>query len=53
MCELLAAPSSSGWSQSPAVQHTLRRHQEILRDYRSEFRRARENVQQQLQRFAI
>ncbi|PIO68236.1 hypothetical protein TELCIR_09980 [Teladorsagia circumcincta] len=38
---------------NPAVQHTLRRHREILRDYGTEFRRARDNVQQQLQSIAM
>ncbi|EPB72061.1 hypothetical protein ANCCEY_08856 [Ancylostoma ceylanicum] len=51
MNDVVGAQSSAGWAMNPAVQHTLRRHREILRDYGTEFRRARDNVQQQLQRF--
>ncbi|KHJ90246.1 vesicle transport v-SNARE protein [Oesophagostomum dentatum] len=50
MNDVVGAQSSAGWAMNPAVQHTLRRHREILRDYGTEFRRARDNVQQQLQR---
>ncbi|PAV88443.1 hypothetical protein WR25_06017 [Diploscapter pachys] len=42
--------SSSSWASNPAVQHTLRRHRDILRDYGTEFRRAKENVKAQLDR---
>ncbi|KAL6727526.1 hypothetical protein Aduo_009396 [Ancylostoma duodenale] len=50
MNDVVGAQSSAGWAMNPAVQHTLRRHREILRDYGTEFRRAKDNVQQQLQR---
>lgn len=53
MCEIVGAQSSVGWATNPAVQHTLRRHREILRDYSTEFRRARDNVHQQLQRESL
>ncbi|VDL74848.1 unnamed protein product [Nippostrongylus brasiliensis] len=53
MNDVVGAQSSAGWAQNPAVQHTLRRHREILRDYGTEFRRARDNVQQQLQRESL
>ncbi|CAB3401757.1 unnamed protein product [Caenorhabditis bovis] len=50
MNKVVNAESSASWSNNPAIQHTLRRHYEILRDYGSEFRRARDNVEQVLQR---
>uniref|UniRef100_A0A0K0DR36 Golgi SNAP receptor complex member 1 n=1 Tax=Angiostrongylus cantonensis TaxID=6313 RepID=A0A0K0DR36_ANGCA len=53
MSEVVGAQSSAGWATNPAVQHTLRRHREILRDYSIEFRRARDNVHQQLQRESL
>ncbi|KAK6026666.1 vesicle transport v-SNARE protein [Ostertagia ostertagi] len=53
MNDVVGAQSSAGWAMNPAVQHTLRRHREILRDYGTEFRRARDNVQQQLQRESL
>ena len=43
--------SSSSWASNPAVQHTLRRHRDILRDYGTEFKRAKENVKAQLDRY--
>ncbi|VDM62495.1 unnamed protein product [Angiostrongylus costaricensis] len=53
MNEVVGSQSSAGWATNPAVQHTLRRHREILRDYSIEFRRARDNVHQQLQRESL
>ncbi|KJH52457.1 vesicle transport v-SNARE protein [Dictyocaulus viviparus] len=53
MNDVVGAQSSAGWAMNPAVQHTLRRHREILRDYSTEFRRARDNVFQQLQRESL
>ncbi|CAD6197817.1 unnamed protein product [Caenorhabditis auriculariae] len=50
MTEVVGAQSSASWASNPAIQHTVRRHREILRDYGSEFRRARDNVDQVLQR---
>ncbi|MFH4978091.1 hypothetical protein AB6A40_004800 [Gnathostoma spinigerum] len=46
----LATSSSGGWSSNPTLQHMLRRHREILRDYLTEFGRSQENVKNQLQR---
>ncbi|CAJ0941649.1 unnamed protein product, partial [Mesorhabditis belari] len=40
----------SSWTSTPAVQHTLRRHRDILRDYTVEFNRARSNIRSQLDR---
>uniref|UniRef100_F1L4W3 Golgi SNAP receptor complex member 1 n=1 Tax=Ascaris suum TaxID=6253 RepID=F1L4W3_ASCSU len=48
-----ASPASGGWASNPALQHTLRRHREILRDYSTEFNRSRDNVQNQLQRESL
>jgi len=42
--------SGSGFSQNPALQHTLRRHRDILRDYSNEFNRTHTNIQTQLDR---
>ncbi|CAI4228907.1 unnamed protein product [Auanema sp. JU1783] len=53
MNDVVGAQSSVGWAQSAPVQHTLRRHREILRDYGIEFRRAKDNVFQQLQRDSL
>lgn len=50
MNDVAGAQSSASWANNPAIQHTLRRHREILRDYGSEYRRARDNVDQVLQR---
>ncbi|UMM25971.1 hypothetical protein L5515_005565 [Caenorhabditis briggsae] len=50
MNDVAGAQSSASWASNPAIQHTLRRHREILRDYGSEYRRARDNVDQILQR---
>uniref|UniRef100_A0A0M3K3D1 Golgi SNAP receptor complex member 1 n=1 Tax=Anisakis simplex TaxID=6269 RepID=A0A0M3K3D1_ANISI len=35
------------------LQHTLRRHREILRDYSSEYTRSRDNINNQLQRESL
>lgn len=51
MNDVAGAQSSASWANNPAIQHTLRRHREILRDYGSEYRRARDNVDQVLQRY--
>ncbi|CAI5444025.1 unnamed protein product [Caenorhabditis angaria] len=53
MSEVTGSQTSAAWANNPAIQHTLRRHREILRDYGTEFRRARDNVQQILQREAL
>uniref|UniRef100_A0A1I7XPR8 ribulose-phosphate 3-epimerase n=1 Tax=Heterorhabditis bacteriophora TaxID=37862 RepID=A0A1I7XPR8_HETBA len=53
MNDIVGAQSSSGWAMNPAVLHTLRRHRDILRDYGTEYRRARDNVQQQLHRESL
>ncbi|GMR39932.1 hypothetical protein PMAYCL1PPCAC_10127, partial [Pristionchus mayeri] len=50
MCSLVEGSAGAGWAANPAVTHTVRRHRDILRDYGSEFKRARENIQGQLQR---
>ncbi|KAF8357618.1 gos-28, partial [Pristionchus pacificus] len=50
MCSLVEGSSGAGWAANPAVTHTVRRHRDILRDYGSEYKRARENIQAQLQR---
>uniref|UniRef100_A0A1I7T4T8 Golgi SNAP receptor complex member 1 n=1 Tax=Caenorhabditis tropicalis TaxID=1561998 RepID=A0A1I7T4T8_9PELO len=50
MKDIAGAQSSASWANNPAIQHTIRRHEEILRDYGSEFRKARDNVNQVLQR---
>uniref|UniRef100_A0A915C3L1 Golgi SNAP receptor complex member 1 n=2 Tax=Parascaris univalens TaxID=6257 RepID=A0A915C3L1_PARUN len=48
-----SSPASGVWASNPALQHTLRRHREILRDYSTEFKRSRDNVQNQLQRESL
>ncbi|KHN73464.1 Golgi SNAP receptor complex member 1 [Toxocara canis] len=48
-----ASSASSGWASNPAIQHTLRRHREILRDYSTEFTRSHDNIQNQLQRESL
>ncbi|GMT18356.1 hypothetical protein PFISCL1PPCAC_9653, partial [Pristionchus fissidentatus] len=50
MSSLVEGSAGAGWAANPAVTHTVRRHRDILRDYGSEFKRARENIQGQLQR---
>ncbi|CAI2349375.1 unnamed protein product [Caenorhabditis sp. 36 PRJEB53466] len=50
MNDVVSAPSSATWAANPAIQHTLRRHREILRDYGTEYHRSRNNVDQVLQR---
>uniref|UniRef100_A0A0N5AUH7 Golgi SNAP receptor complex member 1 n=1 Tax=Syphacia muris TaxID=451379 RepID=A0A0N5AUH7_9BILA len=44
---------NNGWVTNPALKHTLRRHREILRDYCTEFRRARDNIGNQIQRESL
>uniref|UniRef100_A0A915PC18 Golgi SNAP receptor complex member 1 n=1 Tax=Setaria digitata TaxID=48799 RepID=A0A915PC18_9BILA len=41
------------WASSPALQHTLRRHREILRDYCTEYNRSHDNIRNQLQRESL
>ncbi|GMS88166.1 hypothetical protein PENTCL1PPCAC_10341, partial [Pristionchus entomophagus] len=50
MSSLVEGSAGAGWAANPAVTHTVRRHRDILRDYGSEFKRARENIHGQLQR---
>ncbi|VDM29308.1 unnamed protein product [Toxocara canis] len=49
----LCNEDSTGWASNPAIQHTLRRHREILRDYSTEFTRSHDNIQNQLQRESL
>lgn len=44
---------TGAWASSPALQHTLKRHREILRDYCAEYNRSRDNIRNQLQRFVL
>ncbi|VDD93856.1 unnamed protein product [Enterobius vermicularis] len=44
---------NSGWASNPALKHTLRRHREILRDYCTEFRRAHDNIGNQIRRESL
>ncbi len=46
----MADAATASWAANPALQHTVRRHREILRDYCSEFRRSRETVKAELDR---
>jgi len=50
MNDFVQSAVASGWSQNPALSHTLRRHHEILRDYSNELNRTRGNIQTQLDR---
>lgn len=47
---MVGGAGGTGWAEVPAVQHTVKRHRDILRDYGSEFMRARENIRGQLER---
>lgn len=44
---------TGAWASGPALQHTLRRHREILRDYCAEYNRSHDNIRNQLQRFVL
>ncbi|VDN20039.1 unnamed protein product [Gongylonema pulchrum] len=35
---------TGAWASGPALQHTLRRHREILRDYCTEYHRSHDNI---------
>ncbi|EFO27338.1 vesicle transport V-SNARE protein [Loa loa] len=44
---------TGAWASGPALQHTLRRHREILRDYCTEYNRSHDNIRNQLQRESL
>ncbi|VDK62858.1 unnamed protein product [Onchocerca ochengi] len=44
---------TGAWASSPALQHTLKRHREILRDYCTEYNRSHDNIRNQLQRESL
>ncbi|KAL4002221.1 Snare region anchored in the vesicle membrane C-terminus family protein [Acanthocheilonema viteae] len=44
---------TGAWASGPALQHTLRRHREILRDYCAEYNRSHDNIRNQLQRESL
>ncbi|VDN06319.1 unnamed protein product [Thelazia callipaeda] len=44
---------TGAWASGQALQHTLRRHREILRDYCTEYNRSHENIKNQLQRESL
>lgn len=41
---------SSSQAPSPALQHTLQRHHDILRDYTSEFQKTKSHLQSKKER---